>query len=461
MKLACSLLFLSLILPRSLAAQDWLRSGSNRSTPVRLAAADFKAAGPDPRTAPLNTVFNQTLWNDLDTSGVFEMVSKSFYPLQTPGTPSEIRLDTWSHPPPSAPMVVFGNLGVANGKVAVQGWLFDTKNTNSPVILEKQFREDATPENARLIAHRLANAIVYRLGGGIPDVAETRIYFISSRTGNKEVWSMDYDGAGQQQLTHLNSTALSPHVSPDGSRVAFSARVEPGEGSWQIMMYSLDQHQILSFPRFGGDNLTPAWSSDGSKLAFSSSKSNGDAEIFVTDSAGGGGKRLTAFKGADLAPAWNPKTNAQIAWVSERTGLPQIFIMDADGGNVQQITSEGYAGSPSWSPNGLLLAFSGIRNYHRDAPGNPDIYLMDIASRQFVQLTHDAGANDFPCWSPDSRHIVFQSNRSGSNQVWTMLADGTRQQQLTRQGENSQPTWSYKCASGAPVRSVGAVEHGS
>lgn len=427
-------------------AQDWLRSGSNlnRGLPVRLAVPDFRAGSESPQTAPLNTVFNQTLWNDLDNSGIFEMVSKSFYPLQTPGTPNEMRLDTWSHPPPSAAMVVFGNLDVANGKMTVQGWLFDTKNTNSPEILGKQFREHAAPDDALLIAHRLADEIIYRLGNAVPGVAETRIFFISSRTGNEEVWSMDYDGTSQQQLTHLNSTALSPHVSPDGSRVAFSVRVEPGGDSWQIMMYSLDLGRIIPFPRFGGDNFTPAWSSDGSKLAFSSSRSNGDAEIFVTDSAGGGGKRLTASKGADLAPEWNPKTNAQIAWVSERNGLPQIYTMDADGGNVQQITSEGYAGSPSWSPNGLLLAFSWIRHYRRDAPGNPDIYVMDIASRQFVQLTHDAGANDFPCWSPDSRHLVFQSNRTGSNQVWTMLGDGTHQQQLTRQGENTQPNWSYK-----------------
>jgi TolB protein len=70
---------------------------------------------------------------------------------------------------------------------------------------------------------------------------------------------------------------------------------------------------------------------------------------------------------------------------------------------------------------------------------------MDIASRQIVQLTHDGGRNDFPSWSPDGRHIVFESTRSGNTpQIFSVLADGTHLQQLTRVGRNTQPNWSYR-----------------
>lgn len=434
------LLFLFIGIPVATFSQDWIRTGTNRGAPVRIAVPDFKAATNDPQTAPLNTVFNQTLWNDLDNSGIFEMVAKSFYPLQNPGSPGEIKLDAWGNPPPNASMVAFGNLGVSGGKLQVQGWLFDAKNTAAPQVLGKQYQEAATADNARLIAHRFADEIIFRLGGGIPGVAETRIYFVSTRTGNKEIWAMDYDGAGEEQLSKLRSIALSPRVSPDNSRVAFSA---VSGDSWQILMYSADLGRTVSFPRFSGDNFSPAWSSDGTKLAFSSSRS-GDPEIYITDANGAGIKRLTSSKGSDVSPVFNPKTNAQIAWVSGRTGLPQIFIMDTDGSNVQQVTKEGYAVSPAWSPNGLLLAFSWIRHYGPGAPGGQDIYLMNVATREFVQLTHDAGRNDFPSWSPDGRHIVFQSTRSGSDQIWSMLADGTHQQQLTRSGKNSLPNWSYK-----------------
>ena len=166
------------------------------------------------------------------------------------------------------------------------------------------------------------------------------------------------------------------------------------------------------FPSFGGTTFSPAWSSDGSHIAFSSSRT-GDPEIYVCDQNGNNLKRLTAYHGPDVSPVWNPKTNAQIAWVSGRTGLPQIYIMDSDGTNVQRITDQGYAVSPSWSPNGQFLTFAWVRHYGPGAPGASDIYIMDVASRQWVQLTHDGGRNDFPSWSPDGRHIVYQSTRGG------------------------------------------------
>src|SRR5271166_4973656 len=186
-----------------------------------------------------------------------------------------------------------------------------------------------------------------------------------------------------------------------------------------------------------------AWSTDGGKVAFSSSQT-GDNEIYTTDASGGGLHRVTAFRGPDVSPVWNPKSNAQIAWVSGRSGLPQIYIMDSDGANVQRMTDGGYAISPSWSPNGQFLAFSWNRKYGPGAPGGQDIYIMDIASKRWIQLTHEAGSNDFPSWSPDGRHIVFQRQDSGRAEIWSMLADGTEQQQLTHEGWNAMPNWSWK-----------------
>ena len=424
-------------------AQDWVHTSSGLgNAKIRLAASDFKAVGADPQTPALKATFDSTLFNDLQSAGLFDMVSKSFNPQGMPGSPQEINLSQWSTDPANAAMVAFGALSASNGRLIVYGWLDDTRNTASPQVLGKQYNEAASEDMARTIAHRFADEIIYRLGGGVNGIAETKIYFVSSRTGSKEIWVMDYDGQNQHAITHLGTTSMSPRVSPDNSRIAFESL---GREGWSIRMYSLDLGRLVAFPAgtVGGSNVTPAWSSDGMKIAYSSSRS-GDPEIWIADANGGGAHRITSFRGPDVAPTWNPRTNSQLAWVSGRTGLPQIYTMDQDGANVQRLTDGGYAVSPSWAPNGQLLTFAWNRKYGPGAPGGQDIYVMDESSRKWLQLTHDSGTCDFPSWSPDNRHIVFERTIGGKTQIWSMLVDGTQQRQLTTVGNNFMPNWSWK-----------------
>ena len=437
-----SLVLLSLA-GASISAQDWVHTGTNLGNDrIRIAAADFKPVGADPQTPSLKADFDSTLYSDLANAGIFDLVSKSLEPQATPGAPQEISLPQWSAAPANAAMVAFGALSAVNGRLSVYGWLYDTHNTANPQVLGKQYNEVATPDSARTVAHRFADEIIYRLGGGINGIAETKIYFVSSRTGTKEIWAMDYDGQNQHQVTHLGSISLSPRVSPDNSRIAFASL---GNQGWSVRMFSLELGRTVNFPAgtAGGANQSPAWSGDGTKIAFSSSRS-GDPEIWVADASGANLRRLTNFRGPDVSPTWNPRTNAQIAWVSGRTGLPQIYTMDQDGANVQRMTDGGYAISPSWAPSGQFLTFSWNRKYGPGAPGGQDIYVMDIASKRWLQLTHEAGSNDFPSWAPDTRHIVFERAIGNHTEIWSMLSDGTEQHQLTHTGNNFMPNWSWK-----------------
>jgi len=427
------------------SAQDWVQIGSHLGNArIRLGAADFKAVGADPQTPALKATFDSTLFGDLQNSGIFDMVSKSFNPQASPGSPQEISLSQWSTDPANAAMVAFGALSTTNGRLVVYGWLDDARNTANPQVLGKQYNEAASEDMARTIAHRFADEIIYRLGGGINGIAETKIYFISNRTGTKEVWVMDYDGQNQHAITHLGTVSLSPRISPDNSRIAFASL---GKLGWSIRMWSLDLGRLVTFPAgtVGGSNTSPAWSADGTRIAFSSSRS-GDPEIWITDAAGGQTHKITAFRGPDVAPTWNPRTNAQLAWVSGRTGLPQIYTMDQDGANVERLTDGGYAVSPSWSPSGQWLTFAWNRKYGPGAPGGQDIYVMDISAKplKWLQLTHESGSNDFPSWSPDNRHIVFERTVGGKAQIWSMLVDGTQQKELTSTGQNFMPNWSWK-----------------
>ena len=426
-----------------LRAQDWFKTEtSSGAANIRIAVADFKPLSADAQVTDLKRIFDTTLYSDLANAGIFDIVSKSLQPQATPGAPAEINLPQWSNAPASAAMVAFGAFNIQGGKVIVNGFLFDAKNLQYPQILAKQYTEATSEDAARQIAHRFADEIIFRLGGGTPGIAETKIYYVHVAGGNKEIWAMDYDGANQHAVTHLGTVSISPRIAPDNSRLAFSSL---GRLGFQIRVYSMLLGRMVNFPSVGGTNLSPAWSPDGKELAYSSSRS-GDPEIWIADANGSLARRITSFRGPDVSPVYNPKTGSQIAWISGRTGLPQLYIMGTDGSAVTRLTDGGYASSPSWSPNGQFLAFAWNRKYGPGAPGGQDIYVMEIATKRWIQVTHDIGQCDFPSWSPDGRHIVFANTPDGKaahSKVWTMLADGTQRRALTGPGADM-PNWSWK-----------------
>ena len=434
------LLFLAAILSAPSHAQDIF--GEANKAPAdrtRVAVADFKPAGG--QVDALKKTFDTTLFNDLSNAGIFDMVSKSIAPPVTPGSPAEIRLNQWSPAPVSAAMVAFGSLGVTAGKVAVSGYLFDVKNTQFPQVLARQYSEDASEDSARQIAHRFADEIISRLGGGVSGIAETKIYYVHKTGPNKEIWEMDYDGANQHAITHLGMISLSPRVSPDNTRLAFTTL---GPEGWKVKMYSLLLGRVVTFPS-GGNTISPAWAPNGKEIAYSAS-TNGDYDIWISDINGSLSRKVTNFKGPDMSPVYNPRTGGQSAWISGRTGLPQLYIMEADGSSVQRLTDTGYVSAPSWSPNGQFITFGWNRKYGPGAPGGQDIYVMEIATKKWIQLTHDGGQCDFPSWSPDGRHIVYANSPDGRIEhmkIWTMLADGTDRHPLTGDG-NDMPNWSWK-----------------
>lgn len=407
---------------------------------IRIAVADF---GPRADNAKTHAgQFTQIVRDDLQISGAVELVSPSFYPTQPTTMPSELQYSAWTDPQLKAHYVAFGNISETTSEVAIQAWLYDVTSPSSPAIIAKVYRGSPTDAQVRIFAHQFADAIVALLSGGVPGVASTQIAFISSRSGFKELWIMDYDGANQHQLTHLKTISLTPRWSPDASRIAFTC-FEPYNGvvSAQICMYSVDLGKTIAFPRFRGTNSAPAWSPDGKQLMFSSSM-QGTPDLFVTDANGSKPKRLTfSGIGGATSPAWNPKTGQSVVFVSDRGGIPKLYMMNADGTNMVSLDlpDKGYLIDPAWSPNGQLLAFS-----WRRPDGNYDIYVMQPTSQQLVQLTRDEGRNERPSWAPDGRHIVFESTRNGTRQIWTMLADGSQARQLTLTGHNESPNWSPK-----------------
>lgn len=436
----CLLAGLAMLAAPAVRAQDWFTTGTG------LGVAKARVAVPQtvvrtPSAQQLARTFHDVLWSDLQYSGVIDLVSPSFYPLSVPSQPNELKAQEWAAAPASAYMVAYGNMTETGANLSFAGYLSDVNNPASSPALQKIYQGKATNDGARQLAHEFADDIVSLLSGGQPGIAQTKIAYVHAQNGTKEIWVMDYDGANQHQLTHLHTISLTPRWSPDAGRIAFTCFVPyRGVTSAQICMYSMLLHRLIAFPRYPGTNSSPAWSPGGSQIAFMSSL-KGDPEIYVVSSDGTHLHRITYAAGVNTSPTWNPKTGKQIVFVSDRDGSPALYMANSDGTNVQKIDLPGfgYVVDPSWSPNGQLLAFS-----WRRPSGNYDIYVMDIVTHQLLELTRDERQNERPSWAPDGRHIVFESTRTGTRQIWTMLADGSQPRQLTFRGSNSSPNWSPK-----------------
>jgi len=436
---------------------------------VRIAAAEFRGTGV---AGEVNQAFNATLWNDLESSGVFEMVSKSFYPAETPRQPEDFRpprmppapefrrlrpgektppapepirmgpwLTDWSQPPVTANVLAFGSTTVQQDRFALSAWLYDVTKPDAGAahVFGKRYFSSNDVAGARRVAHEYSNDILQRLGGG-PGIAGSRIYFVSNRTGHKEIWAMDYDGSNQVPITQYKSTTINPEVSPDGTMVAFTTFAR---GNPAIFIYSLETNRRLTFyNQVASLNATPGFSPDGKRIAFASSLS-GRTQIYIANLDGSNLRRVSNSLAIEMEPKFNPRTGAQIAFVSGRAGPPQIYMMDAEGTNVQRLNPAGGgdAVNPAWSPDGQRIAFAWTRGFE---PGNYNIFILEVATQGLTQLTFGAGRNEHPSWGPGGRHIVFCSNRGGSNQIWSMLADGSQAKQLTLQGRNEAPVWGVK-----------------
>jgi len=391
------------------------------------------------------STFNSTLFADLQDSGLFKMVPKSFYPLQVPQRPEDFKpasgqglaMADWAGSPVNANYLAYGYTAVQNGQLVLYGWLYDAAQQNAQAAQVIGSRYFGTPDDAgaRKVAHEFANDIIAKFGGGT--LAGSKIYFVSDRTGAKEIWVMDYDGSNQRQLTFYKSIAIQPSVSPDGTKLAF---VSYDKGTPRIVMLDTVTGRPLQFyNQQASVNETPSFSPDGKELYYASTAAGKEAQIYASNLNGTNFRRIGVAKAIQVEPKVNPKNGSQIAF-AQGPKNEQLFLMNTEGANVERLTNgEGEAASPSWHSDGQHMLFAWTRGY---ATGNWNVFLMDVTTREYDQLTSSAGRNENPNWAPDGRHLAFKSNRTGKWQIWTMLANGNQLNRLTNSGNNESPVWS-------------------
>jgi TolB protein len=445
MRYKVALITLAAVLAATLLFAQQIKFGIESGQRPAIAIPDFRGSG---EAQPLMAAFNDTLWSEIETSGLFKMAPKSFYPPNIPQQPSDWKpsggvhpqgtaLGDWSSPPVTAQWLAFGYTAVRDNQLILFGWLYNVTqpDISRAQVIGKLYFGSLDDSGARKVAREFAADILKQFGG--QSLMGSKVFFVSDRTGHKEIWSMDYDGSNQKQLTSYRSISTFPCVSPDGTKVAFTSYAQ---GIPKIFIHSTDTGRKLPFYNQTASMNAPGdFTPDGKLLLLYSTAAGGYSQIYSANIDGSNLKRISYDRTIDVEPKVNPKTNNDIVFVSGRSGLPQLYKMNMDGADIARLTTgEGEAVNPAWSPDGQRIAFAWTRGFE---PGNYNIFIMDVATRNLVQLTHGAGRNENPVWAPDGIHIVFSSKRGRGNQIFTMLADGTQVKQLTTQGNNEKPVW--------------------
>lgn len=258
----------------------------------------------------------------------------------------------------------------------------------------------------------LATRTAAAKGSAAPAVFNGRIAFVSTRNSDAfNIWVMNPDGSFAVRLTDDESGSdpfstydFDPAWSPDGTKIAF---VSNRESNFEIFTMNADGSNVQQLTNDGVQNGQPKWSPDGTKIAFT--------------------------RGGGCVILLNPALKSRMVPADDNPCVPYIYVMNADGSNKTKISQGENEAWPVWSPDGTKLAFATV-NY-MSADGN-EIYVMNANGTNRTRLTNDSFI-DFPTsWSPDGNTIAFTSNRDTPQtgifrfQLYTMNANGTNRVRL-------------------------------
>ena len=383
--------------------------------------------------AALASEVSATVKSDLSFTDLFKFLPNSAF-LEKTGTgilPGEFKLSDWSSV--GSDFVLKTSLMRQPVGVALEIHLYEAASGKQ--LLNKKLIGQTS--ELKPLAHTLANEVLTALTG-LPGIFQTKIAMVCDRTGKKEIYMMNFDGSQVRQVTQHQSTSFSPAWSPDGTRLAYSLfnRHRDNTKNIDLFEFNFTNNTIRMLSNRQGINSGSSYSPDGKKIALTMSFP-GNPEIFTLDIASQQVTRITKSMGFDVDPSWSPD-GKRLAFVSSRTGRPMVFSQNADGSNVQRLTFAGsYNASPSWSLQNNKIAFAGWldRGF--------DIFIMNPDGTKIERLTKNQGSNEDPGFSPDGNFIAFSSNRTGQQNIYVVNVDGTFTRRLTYGlGNCNSPKWS-------------------
>ncbi|HEU0014095.1 MAG TPA: hypothetical protein VFQ45_10450 [Longimicrobium sp.] len=316
------------------------------------------------------------------------------------------------------------------------------------------YRMNVDGSGAENLTNQLASR--YRALDLSPD--GRKVVFNSDRDGCYNLWAMNTDGTGLVQLTGLIGFSqercnYTPLWSPDGTKIAFMSSRDRVWGTYVMnadgsnphrVSADLDGEYVYSYPA--------GWTPDGRVVVEHVRSVDGAwvARTYVVKADGTGLAPLFARDG-DTAPAWSPD-GSKVAFISDRDGKPKLFVMNANGSGVRRLSDlpgtdvSKTVGSvwdndyEPWSPDGRQIAFM---NY--DGAGDVGVYVVNADGTGLRRVTPPelaVNGHMFNGWSPDGTRIAFTSDAAGLMDVYLVNPDGTDLVRITPDGSHeSHAVW--------------------
>ncbi|MBM3351463.1 MAG: Tol-Pal system protein TolB [Betaproteobacteria bacterium] len=403
-------------------------------TPTAHATLEIEISGGSAQQIPIAVVpFAQTgnlakvsdvVAADLRRSGLFRVLETAGV-ANHPTELSQVKYGEWSAL--QAQALVIGRVEPLSGnRLKVSFQLADVLKQQQLTSLEYNI----TPNQLRMTAHKIADAIYQKLTGEA-GIFASRIAYINKSKGRYALQVADADGENPQTVVSSNEPIISPAWSPDGNKIAY---VSFEKKKPIIFVQSLMTGQRLTLANFKGNNSAPAWSPDGSKLAIVLTHA-ANSQLYAIESDGTGLRQLTKSSAIDTEPNWSPD-GKWIFFTSDRGGRPQIYKVSSMGGEAQRVTFEGVNNfSPRFSPDGKLLAMI------RQDDGKFRVALQDLANGQ-VQILSDGAQDESPSFAPNGRMILYATRAGGRGALAAVSADGRVKQRLSESGGDvREPAW--------------------
>lgn len=386
-------------------------------------AQQFPVAVADFSGDPAGRLIAEVIRADLTRSGQFRLINTTGAQLTVD---SPIAYAEWRTR--GADYVAYGSVAqTTEGKYEVKYRLADTINQSEldGVAFEGTDRE------LRRIAHQIADRIYEKITG-IPGVFATRIAYVLKQGNTYELQIADADGQNPQIALRSREPIISPAWSPDGSKLAY---VSFESGKPVVYVHELATSKRVPVANFKGNNSAPAWSPDGQTLAVVLTR-DGLSQLYLINAADGSNlRRLTRSPLIDTEPVFSPDGQS-IFFTSDRSGRPQIYQIPVTGGEARRITFNGdYNMSPRISPDGQSLLVVTRRD------GQFRIALIDLASGNETLLTQ--GPDDqSPSFAPNGKQVLYAAKQGGRNMLAGVSSDGRMRQTLSvLNGEIREPTW--------------------